>query len=152
MGFPYLNICGGGIDRKTGIRHLVKPIDVRAKQVKIGNSRHYNERQAQTPVRFRRPSTRNDGCGRVEVNSGGHACAGNNRGYAGCKSSPAYKITEGDFMKYVIDVDALKNCLALLPKMVNIEGSEAIYIKDAFDMIDAFPKEEVKKNEVLLRQ
>lgn len=54
-------------------------------------------------------------------------------------------------MKYIVDLDAMKNCIALLPKPFTLDGEECVYLKAVFDMVDAFPKEEVKKNETLLR-
>lgn len=54
-------------------------------------------------------------------------------------------------MKYIVDLDALKECVALLPKPVTYDGKSCVYLEDVFSMVDAFPKEEVKKNETLLR-
>lgn len=54
-------------------------------------------------------------------------------------------------MKYVIDIDALKECLKLLPKPTVIHGNSCVHLSEVFDMIDAFPKEEADKREVVLR-
>lgn len=54
-------------------------------------------------------------------------------------------------MKHIVDLEALKNCLALLPNPCMLDGKSCVYLDSVFDMIDAFPKEEVKKNETLLR-
>lgn len=54
-------------------------------------------------------------------------------------------------MKYIVDLDALKNCIALLPKPIKYGDNECVRITDVFDMVDAFPKEEVKRNETVLR-
>lgn len=54
-------------------------------------------------------------------------------------------------MKHIVDLDALKNCLTLIPKPVTYDGRDCVYLEDVFCMIDAFPKEEVKKNETVLR-
>ena len=44
-------------------------------------------------------------------------------------------------MKYIIDIDALKSCLALLPKPIKYNNGACVYLEEVFDMIDAFPKE-----------
>ena len=44
-------------------------------------------------------------------------------------------------MKYIIDLDALKECLNLLPTSYNDVGFVDLY--DVEKMIDIFPKEEV---------
>ena len=55
-------------------------------------------------------------------------------------------------MKYISDIDALKACLKLLPKVVSIDGRPCVYLDSVCTMIDAFPKEEVKENEKVLRK
>lgn len=54
-------------------------------------------------------------------------------------------------MKYVIDIDALKNCLELLPNPMVVDDRKTVYLESVFDMINSFPKDEVKKNEAVLR-
>jgi hypothetical protein len=44
-------------------------------------------------------------------------------------------------MKYIIDIDALKECLDLLPT------SGVVDIKDVQKMIDAFPKDKLNDND-----
>lgn len=44
-------------------------------------------------------------------------------------------------MKYIVDLDALKECVALLPKPVTYDGKSCVYLEDVFSMVDAFPKE-----------
>lgn len=45
-------------------------------------------------------------------------------------------------MKYVVDIDALKSCLDLLPTSCSDIGY--VDLEDVKKMIDRFPKEEVK--------
>lgn len=45
-------------------------------------------------------------------------------------------------MKYIIDIDALKECLALLPRSYSDLG--CVDLEDVKRMIDAFPKEAVE--------
>lgn len=45
-------------------------------------------------------------------------------------------------MKYVVDLDALKNCLDLLPKPVRNGNLEYVCLQAVKEMIDKFPKEE----------
>ena len=52
-------------------------------------------------------------------------------------------------MKYIIDIDALKECLDLLPTLFSDPGY--VYLNDVIRMIDRFPKEEVKEKETLYR-
>ena len=54
-------------------------------------------------------------------------------------------------MKYIIDTDSLKECLKLLYVPFTNKERACVYLDDVFSMIDAFPKEEVKKNETVLR-
>ena len=42
-------------------------------------------------------------------------------------------------MKYIIDIDALKDCLDLLPTSYSDVG--CVELKDVYKMIDRFPKE-----------
>lgn len=44
-------------------------------------------------------------------------------------------------MKYIVDIDALKYCLELLPAY-RINGADHINLNDVWEMIDKFPKEE----------
>lgn len=44
--------------------------------------------------------------------------------------------------KYIIDVDALKDCLSLLPKPVKNGNLEYVCLQGVKEMIDKFPKEE----------
>lgn len=46
-------------------------------------------------------------------------------------------------MKYVIDVDAFKSVLDLLPTYVARDGDNLIEIDDVKKLLDSFPKEEV---------
>lgn len=45
-------------------------------------------------------------------------------------------------MKYIIDLDALKDCIDLLPKPVKNGNLEYVYLQIVKEMIDKFPKEE----------
>ena len=45
-------------------------------------------------------------------------------------------------MKYIIDLDALKNCLDLLNNPTIINGNPTVYLADVIEMIDRFPKDE----------
>lgn len=47
-------------------------------------------------------------------------------------------------MKYIIDLDALKNCLNLLYKPFSNDGEDLVYLADVQEMLDRFPKDEVK--------
>lgn len=46
-------------------------------------------------------------------------------------------------MKYIIDIDALKNVLNVMHKPYSINGNVCVYLDDI--LIDAFPKDEFKK-------
>jgi len=46
-------------------------------------------------------------------------------------------------MKYVIDIDALKKCINLLPTSYSEFG--CIYLNDVIKLIDAFPKDQFKE-------
>lgn len=47
-------------------------------------------------------------------------------------------------MKYIIDLDALKECLNLLYKPFRRDDEDLVYLNDVYEMIDRFPKDEVK--------
>ena len=51
------------------------------------------------------------------------------------------KKKEGKIMKYIIDIDALKDCLKLLPAY-RINGLDHVDLNDVWEMINRFPKEE----------
>lgn len=55
-------------------------------------------------------------------------------------------------MKYIIDIDALKECLDLLPTSFSDIG--CVELKDVYKMIDRFPKEKYGNEcmEMLLRE
>ena len=44
--------------------------------------------------------------------------------------------------KYIIDIDALKDCLSLLPKPVKNDNLEYVCLQAVKEMIDKFPKDE----------
>lgn len=50
-------------------------------------------------------------------------------------------------MKYIVDINALKDCLELLPS-VAMNGKEWVSLVTVQTMIDKFPKEEVKEANV----
>ena len=52
-------------------------------------------------------------------------------------------------MKYIIDIDALKDCLDLLPTSYSDIGY--VDLDDVKKLIDRFPKEEVKEKEKVYR-
>ena len=45
-------------------------------------------------------------------------------------------------MKYIIDLDALKDCLDLLRNPVVYAAGPCVYLDEVKEMIDRFPKEE----------
>lgn len=45
-------------------------------------------------------------------------------------------------MKYIIDLDALKDCIDLLPKPVKNGNLEYVCLQAVKEMIDKFPKDE----------
>ena len=45
-------------------------------------------------------------------------------------------------MKYIIDLDALKDCLDLLRNPVVYAAGPCVYLSEVKEMIDRFPKEE----------
>ena len=49
-------------------------------------------------------------------------------------------------MKYIIDLDAFKDCLDVLPAPVNYGGNQMVYLEDVKKFIDKFPKEKYKEN------
>lgn len=51
-------------------------------------------------------------------------------------------------MKYIIDIDALKDCLGLLKTPSSINGISCVYLKDVKEMIDKFPKDEYETEEI----
>ncbi len=53
-------------------------------------------------------------------------------------------------MKYIVDIEALKNCLELTPQC-KVNGEPYISLEIACEMIDRFPKEEVKDKETVYR-
>lgn len=55
------------------------------------------------------------------------------------------KVLSGEIMKYIVDIDALKDCLDLLPTSCSDVGY--VDLNDVKKMIDRFPKEEVKEKE-----
>lgn len=48
-------------------------------------------------------------------------------------------------MKYIIDLDALKDCMDLLHH-IRLNGEPMVYIKNVKEFIDNFPKEKYKEN------
>ena len=57
------------------------------------------------------------------------------------------KKKEEKIMKYIIDIDALKDCLELIPILNRINGISCVNFDDVISMIDRFPKEEYKSEE-----
>lgn len=53
-------------------------------------------------------------------------------------------------MKYIIDIDALKECLDLLPTSYSDIGY--VELEDVYKMIDRFPKEEYVENAKVYRE
>ena len=47
-------------------------------------------------------------------------------------------------MKYIVDTDALKDCLKLLHSPTIICGEKCIRLKDVIEMIDKFPKNKLE--------
>lgn len=60
-------------------------------------------------------------------------------------------IMEKKVMKYIIDIDALKDCLDLIPVTSTMDGRTLIDLEIVKKMIDKFPKDEVKEKEVVYR-
>ena len=48
-------------------------------------------------------------------------------------------------MKYIVDIDALKDCLKLLHAPTTVYGKKCVYLENVLDMIDKFPKDEYGK-------
>lgn len=51
-------------------------------------------------------------------------------------------------MKYIVDIDALKDCIDLLPKPVKSGNLEYVCLQAVKEMIDKFPKDEYKTEEI----
>ena len=49
-------------------------------------------------------------------------------------------------MKYIIDVDALKDCINLLPIPYRINGVNMVCLSEVQEMIDKFPKDKYKED------
>lgn len=49
-------------------------------------------------------------------------------------------------MKYIVDLDALKDCLELIHSPSSVNGSKCVRLEDVKDMIDKFPKDELSDN------
>lgn len=47
-------------------------------------------------------------------------------------------------MKYIVDLDALKECLNLIQRFC-LNGKDGVYLNDVKGLINSFPKEEVKE-------
>ena len=47
-------------------------------------------------------------------------------------------------MKYIIDIDAFKNCLNILYKPFTYDGEDLVYLNDVYELLNKFPKDEVK--------
>ena len=55
-------------------------------------------------------------------------------------------------MKYIIDVDALINCMELIPKpLKRADGSILVRLDDVKELIKAFPKDELKEAKPVYR-
>lgn len=52
-------------------------------------------------------------------------------------------------MKYIIDIDALKECLDLIFKPYCINGKDCVYLDVVKEMIDRFPKDNADNNEAI---
>ena len=48
--------------------------------------------------------------------------------------------------KYIIDVDALKECLQLLPTRYDVSNYTTVRLDDVLEMIDKFPKDSLITN------
>jgi len=46
-------------------------------------------------------------------------------------------------LKYIIDLDAFKECLSVLYHPYRINGYDCVYVEDVREFIDKFPKEAV---------
>lgn len=46
-------------------------------------------------------------------------------------------------MKYIVDVDALKECLDLINQPCEVRGRACVYLDTVKEMIDRFPKDYV---------
>ena len=47
-------------------------------------------------------------------------------------------------MRYIVDIEALNNCLELTPKYI-INGKPYVALETVKEMIDKFPKEEMRE-------
>ena len=55
-------------------------------------------------------------------------------------------------MKYIVDLDALINCMDLLPKpLKRADGSILVRLDDVKELIKAFPKDELKEAKPVYR-
>lgn len=54
-------------------------------------------------------------------------------------------------MKYVVDLDALKDCIDLL-ELFKINGRDAVYVHNVKLLIDKFPKEALDIPKLLTRE
>ena len=59
------------------------------------------------------------------------------------KSTNKNILLRGDSMKYIVDIDALKDCLDLLPTSYSDIGY--VDLDDVKKMIDRFPKDEIEE-------
>lgn len=66
------------------------------------------------------------------------------------KEDDKNKILRGEIMKYIVDVDALKNCLELTPQC-KVNGEPYVSLEIIKEMIDRFPKDEIKDKEKVYR-
>lgn len=48
-------------------------------------------------------------------------------------------------MKYIVDLDALNECLNFLQRPFCLNGKDGAYLNDVKGLINSFPKEEVKE-------
>ena len=48
-------------------------------------------------------------------------------------------------MKYIIDLDALKECLNLMQRPFCHGGKDCVYLNDVKGLINSFPKDEFKE-------
>ena len=53
-------------------------------------------------------------------------------------------------MKYIVDIDALKDCLELTPQC-KVNGEPYVSLEIIKEMLDRFPKDEVKNKEAAYR-
>ena len=48
-------------------------------------------------------------------------------------------------MKYIVDLDALKECLNLIQRPFCYDGKDCVYLNDVKGLINSFPKEKIKE-------